>query len=65
MLLPLHRSLDYSEALDRVVVGTNHCTIKEISGDTVVGWLVHACVFVCVCVYVCVCVCVCGCLSCS
>ena len=36
--------------------GASHCTIKEISGDTVVGWLVHACLCVCVrvCVYVCV-----------
>lgn len=31
-----HRSLDYSESLDRVVIGTNHCDVKELAGEDVV-----------------------------
>jgi len=32
---PCIRSLDYSEELDRIVIGTNHCDVKEISGEEV------------------------------
>jgi len=39
MAHPLCRSLDYSEDLDRIVIGTNHCDVKEIAGDTVVRGL--------------------------